>query len=411
MLLRNAVEEAAINPGAALEIALAGATPGRLGFIAPATFASNDDVVYGIRGLVAGQVKTEGGVGKVIVGPPTLLRRETVDWNSDGTTDRLNFTGTCLVFCEVPAERAVFLRRDKLIRASPAAIGGALWAGAATGNALTATTPMPFESGVKQGTLLLLGAVDAPTGAVTIAVNGAAAVPLLTAQNSRQCGAGDWDAGDTLSIVWDGANWRLLTLPRPASVPVGAMLPYTSYALPPRCIWPDGRNVSRTTYPKLAALYAASGYPFGAGDGSTTFAVPDARGRTIAGRDNLGDGAAANRITSGASGISGNTLGAAGGNQNMQSHAHSVSDPGHGHSVNDPGHAHSYEGSNGDTNAPTPGGTALFTDRATKTTGGAGTGISINGSGAGISINNQGAGSSQNMPPTLVLNFVLYAGD
>lgn len=56
----------------------------------------------------------------------------------------------------------------------------------------------------------------------------------------------------------------------------------------------DGRAVSRTVY---AALYAAVGTAFGVGDGSTTFNLPDLRGRVPVGRntanasvDNIGDG-------------------------------------------------------------------------------------------------------------------------
>lgn len=54
----------------------------------------------------------------------------------------------------------------------------------------------------------------------------------------------------------------------------------------------DGSAVSRTTY---ATLFAAIGTAYGAGNGTTTFNVPDLRGRTLVGRDNLG-GTAANRV-------------------------------------------------------------------------------------------------------------------
>lgn len=55
--------------------------------------------------------------------------------------------------------------------------------------------------------------------------------------------------------------------------------------------------------------------PWGVGDGSTTFNVPDCRGRTSVGRDNMG-GTAANRLTNsgaGNPGVDGKRLGAAGG--------------------------------------------------------------------------------------------------
>lgn len=55
----------------------------------------------------------------------------------------------------------------------------------------------------------------------------------------------------------------------------------------------DGAAVSRTTFSALFALVSTS---FGIGDGSTTFNVPDLRGRTPVGLDNLGS-SSANRIT------------------------------------------------------------------------------------------------------------------
>jgi microcystin-dependent protein len=45
----------------------------------------------------------------------------------------------------------------------------------------------------------------------------------------------------------------------------------------------DGSTISRTTY---STLFAAIGDAFGAGDGSTTFKVPDMRGEFIRGWDN-----------------------------------------------------------------------------------------------------------------------------
>ena len=49
--------------------------------------------------------------------------------------------------------------------------------------------------------------------------------------------------------------------------------------------------------------------------------IPDLRGRIPVGKDNMG-GAASNRVTSGGSGIAGAVLGAVGGNEWMQSHNH-----------------------------------------------------------------------------------------
>ena len=76
--------------------------------------------------------------------------------------------------------------------------------------------------------------------------------------------------------------------------------------------FPFGQALSRTTYAALHALFASAGYPYGSGDGSTTFNLPDLRGRGLFGKDDMG-GSAANRITAGGSGITGTALGAAGG--------------------------------------------------------------------------------------------------
>ena len=76
-----------------------------------------------------------------------------------------------------------------------------------------------------------------------------------------------------------------------------------------------GQAVSRTEYAGLFAAYAST---YGAGDGSTTFNLPDLRGRVIAGKDDMG-GTSANRLTSP---INGDNLGAAGG---TEGHTHSVS--------------------------------------------------------------------------------------
>lgn len=54
--------------------------------------------------------------------------------------------------------------------------------------------------------------------------------------------------------------------------------------------------------------------PFGQGDGSTTFNVPDRRGRFLAGRDNMG-GTAANRLTGVTGSIAGTKLNATGGEE------------------------------------------------------------------------------------------------
>lgn len=87
----------------------------------------------------------------------------------------------------------------------------------------------------------------------------------------------------------------------------------------------NGLLVSRTGQ---AALFAAIGTTWGAGDGISTFALPDLVGKFRKGA------AAVPGVTGGNSSI---TLGT---NQ-LPSHSHGITDPGHDHTITDPGHVHS----------------------------------------------------------------------
>lgn len=99
-------------------------------------------------------------------------------------------------------------------------------------------------------------------------------------------------------------------------VPVGAMIDYVGAGDPAdtRFLLADGRAISRATY---SVLYALTGDEFGAGNGTTTFNIPDLRGRVSAGLDNMGTAqGAASRITAN------QTRGDAAGSQALAAHSH-----------------------------------------------------------------------------------------
>jgi len=107
-------------------------------------------------------------------------------------------------------------------------------------------------------------------------------------------------------------------------VPVGAELPYHGGTIPVGYLLMYGQIVNIVDYP---ALFAVLGAVHG-GNGSTTFGIPDRRGRNTVGKDDMG-GTPANRVTVGGSGIAGATLGANGGGESvtvtesqMPAHAH-----------------------------------------------------------------------------------------
>lgn len=76
-------------------------------------------------------------------------------------------------------------------------------------------------------------------------------------------------------------------------LPTGGLIPFAGSTAPSGWLLCAGQAVSRTTY---ADLFAVISTTYGAGDGSTTFNVPDLRGRFPLGKDDMG-GSAANRVT------------------------------------------------------------------------------------------------------------------
>ena len=108
-------------------------------------------------------------------------------------------------------------------------------------------------------------------------------------------------------------------------VPAGAMFIWLTNTAPNGWLLCYGQAISRTTYAKLFSLI---GTTFGIGDGSTTFNLPDLRGRLPLGQDDMG-GTPANRVTN----AQADTIGGAAGAENhtlitaeMPAHIHKLPD-------------------------------------------------------------------------------------
>lgn len=128
----------------------------------------------------------------------------------------------------------------------------------------------------------------------------------------------------------------------------------------------DGSAVSRSTY---AALFAAIGTAYGAGNGTTTFNLPDYRGRGPVG---VGDGDA-----------SGHTAHARGDKVGKQTHQLAANESGvaaHSHGVNDAGHTHRVIGANEGGSPPASSGTGI---KSSSVVGGGGSDYSLATTGAG----------------------------
>ena len=190
-------------------------------------------------------------------------------------------------------------------------------------------------------------------------------------------------------------------------VPAGIVSAFAGVTAPAGWLMCYGQAISRTEY---SALFTALSTTYGSGDGSTTFNIPDMRGRAIAGVDNMG-GTAASRLTSTVLSAS-NTLGATGGTQThvlteaqLASHTHTQNS--HNHDQN--AHAHNFDRLDG-YNSYTGVSNRVIGVQGGGASGGyvlANTATNI----ATTAVNqNTGGGSAHlNTQPTIVLNYIIKA--
>jgi microcystin-dependent protein len=176
-----------------------------------------------------------------------------------------------------------------------------------------------------------------------VSLDGGTAFPIQTSPGNA-VGAGVMAQGTPYGMTFNAtvSAWLLNNFyaapTSPIVVPLGGFIPYLGTTAPNSSfVLPFGQALSRTTY---SALFAMISTTFGVGDGTTTFNIPDLRGRTLHGLDNMG-GVAAGRIgtvvTDGGT-VSGSTLGSVGGSA---THAQTTGEVGsHNHTITDPGHRH-----------------------------------------------------------------------
>ncbi len=211
--------------------------------------------------------------------------------------------------------------------------------------------------------------------------------------------------GQLLTYSSGSTSWAPAAAP--SSVPTGLISPYGGSSAPSGWLNCDGSAVSRATY---SALFTAIGTTYGAGDGSTTFNLPDLRGRASVG---IGQG----------SGLTNRAIGASGGEEShtlssgeMPAHSHTVtvSDSGHSHGVSDPGHAHTgilgYATGDGDNLIWNPGAPRIWNTSFGYATATNTTGISVNSAATGITASTASVGSGgshNNMQPFLALNYII----
>ena len=242
------------------------------------------------------------------------------------------------------------------------------------------------------------------------AANGSAAAPAIAFGSDLDTGAYR-SAADEFSVAAGGAQvlkvgaagvdaaaGRILQ-GGAALRPPGGLRPSAGAAAPAGYLLCAGQLISRTTY---AALFAAIGITYGSGDGSTTFKVPDLRGRVVAGRDNM-DGDSANRLTGQSGGLAGDILGNGGG---AETHTLTLAQaPQDNHTVAIPEVAIKVGVSNAHASIGTGAIQLADGDRSTYPVASFGaatfpaTNVSVSGGGGG--------GAHNNVQPTIILNYII----
>ena len=230
---------------------------------------------------------------------------------------------------------------------------------------------------------------------------------------------GHWFKKDNPSVgknawnIFDGSSDIRIGVVNPTDhtvamdcMPAGVVLPYAGATAPTGFLLCYGQAISRTTY---AVLFAAIGTTYGAGDGSTTFNLPDLRGRAAFGKGDMG-GVEAGRLNS----VIGSALGATGGAQ-LEAAGVSVSVSGGisgftGGSLGVHVDGYTTSGADNHTNATGGGsdvaagnhGHSVSADGATS--GSLVVGGSFSGSGSGATA------AVTNVPPAIVLNQIISTG-
>ena len=188
---------------------------------------------------------------------------------------------------------------------------------------------------------------------------------------------------------WNGTAWQ-----GAVSAPAGAIEAYAGSTAPTGWLLSFGQAVSRSTYANLFAVISTT---YGVGDGSTTFNLPDLRGRAVGGKDDMG-GTAASRLTSTVLTAS-NTLGATGGTQTHT--LTSAEMPSHTHTQD--AHSHPVQRSNQAATSLGSDASALYTPQANT-----GSPTYFTTQNTTATNQNTGGGSAHlNTQPTIVLNYII----
>jgi microcystin-dependent protein len=273
--------------------------------------------------------------------------------------------------------------------------------------AYTVTTTQGFPNPPNDGMTIGVTFNVASSGSPTLAVDGGAAEPIVSAPGSPASVA----ASIPYVLLYNAASssWILRSGGGGGGIPLGGVIPYTGTTVPSASyVFANGQCISTTTY---ATYWVLVGSPAPGSCTAGNFAVIDLRGRSLAGLDTMGGSSAAGRLTSAATGCGTamTSVGAACANGN-ESHTLLVAElPAHFHAIpfSDPGHAHTLELNAGYTVTAGPT-TLVGSNGTTATTSSNGTGITFNSPNGANTTYSTGSNTPHSIVPPLVgINYII----
>jgi microcystin-dependent protein len=189
-------------------------------------------------GTVTNTILADSSVTSAKIADGTIVN---ADINSAAAIDKTKISGTAVTLSD------------------SATVTSTMVAGTLTGKTLSGST--------------LSGTTTATSGTIALGTNASAITANGTTISAEEVG------------YLDGVTAAIQTQIN-ALIPAGTLAPYAGSSAPTGWLFCYGQAVNRTgTY---ASLFSAIGTSYGAGDGSTTFNLPDLRGRVAAGLDNMG---------------------------------------------------------------------------------------------------------------------------
>ena len=254
------------------------------------------------------------------------------------------------------------------------------------------------------GTATPANALDVVNGAIQVSSAAGAARTILSADStdsifsvsddrnftiktnaSTRLTVNSSTATSTVPVVLPGVPTSALQAATKSYVdlgsPAGIVVPFAGTSAPSGWLACDGAAVSRTTY---ATLFSAIGTTWGAGDGSTTFTLPDLRGAFLRG--------------SGTSSLDPSSPRAVGSFQAEAYASHT-----HSNSLSDPGHAHTqYGNTQGSFATGTAGSVARVADFSSGDRNGTTSSV-----GTGISLSNAASGGAETRPDNYALLYII----